>query len=194
MSKPLIQGVPPGFGVVPRIHKVKGDARGLVGVQLDHEPPVNLLDGVAAQPGLPGILLLHLVDQGHLDVDFLPHPLDAEVDVIRQGQHHIGVQLVVQLVAGDVHQLDGEMQHLLGQFIEQGQIPLVHIIKPPVDQGQVGQLIGGLGEPDPLAVGDEGDPFLILAEHKIVIQLFDHLHRLHRRTAPPVPSKKPLKA
>lgn len=152
----------------PVVDEVHGDTGGLALGERDEELLADAPEGVAADAVFNGIHLLHIVSQGHFHPDMLAGALHGKIDVVGQRKDGVGVELVGKLVAGNVHDAGGKIQHGGGQLRQKRLVLVVHVVEGTLDLGE-GQFLGHLAEANALAQGDEFPAIAVAAERHIVI-------------------------
>ena len=105
--------------------------------------------------------------------------LDAEINMVGQGEDHVLPELPVRAVVGQVHDGGGHLHNILRDAGQQTQLLGADVIKGTVDLTQR-HIVGRLHEADALAEGNHLVVVAIQTEGNVIIDVFYHTH--FRRT------------
>ena len=139
---------------------------------------------VDARHSLGGNLVLCFVQVsqvayvGRLDVDVFLVAVDGKVDVVRQGDDQVAVEIGIDAVGGQINEHTRDIEDLLGDLFQQAQVFGADAVVGALNDREVRQLVWDGLEADALAKGDELTLVAIQAQRHIIVDLFDDFHEL----------------
>ena len=139
---------------------------------------------VDARHSLGGNLVLCFVqvsqvaDVGRLDVDVFLVAVDGKVDVVRQGDDQVAVEIGIDAVGGQINEHTRDIEDLLGDLFQQALVFGADAVVGALNDREVRQLVWDGLEADALAKGDELTLVAIQAQRHVIVDLFDDFHGL----------------
>ena len=113
-----------------------------------------------------------------LDVDVFLVAVDGKVDVVRQGDDQVAVEIGIDAVGGQINEHTRDIEDLLGDLFQQALVFGADAVVGALNDREVRQLVWDGLEADALAKGDELTLVAIQAQRHVIVDLFDDFHGL----------------
>ena len=157
------------------VHEVQREARRLLLGKPDAKALLDEAEGVLADLGLLLVEHANIVVEGHVEVHMTLKALDGEGEVVGQGEDDRRVHEVAHARAGEVDDLGGDLEHLLGDVLDGVDVDGVDVVEGALDARDV-DVVRRLGKADALAERHDLLTPAVKADGDVVVDVLDDAH------------------